>query len=70
MKYHVRDQVTNLSDALSQELGSKFCSSDDYQIESSTDVDRVKSGATVDDTNCVMVSDEPFIFSSFAQKND
>jgi hypothetical protein len=28
------------------------------KIESSTEGARVKSGATVDDTNCVMVSDE------------
>lgn len=46
-----------VSDALSKELDPR-CSNDDDQIESSTDVARVKSGATVDDTNCVMVSDE------------
>ncbi|KAI9644779.1 26S proteasome complex subunit [Ciborinia camelliae] len=33
-------------------------SSDDYQIESSTEVSRVKSGSRIDDHNCVMVSDE------------
>jgi len=33
---------------------------DDYQIESSTEEARVKSGAPVDDILCVMVSDKPF----------
>lgn len=31
---------------------------DDYQIESSTEGDRVKSGAPVVDKQCVMVSDK------------
>lgn len=31
---------------------------DDYQIESSTEGDRVKSGASVVDKQCVMVSDK------------
>jgi hypothetical protein len=39
------------------------CSDDDYQIESSTDVVRLKHVATDADTNCVMVSDELFLKS-------
>jgi hypothetical protein len=49
------------SDALSKEPDPRTRESflyDDYQIESSTDEARVKSGASVDDTQCVMVSDK------------
>jgi hypothetical protein len=52
------------SDALSKESdpwGGEVLY-DDYQIESSTEVARVKSGAPVDDILCVMVSDKLFKF--------
>jgi len=44
-------------DALSKGPDSSSFRYDEHQIESSTDVRRVKSGHNVSDTNCVMVSE-------------